>query len=98
MIDFEWDPSKAQINTKKHNVGFIEATSVFNDPLGITIFDPDHSNHEERFITIGKSDRNRILMVAHTDRGNKTRIINARELTRTEYKDYESEIKKRRKR
>jgi len=53
MIRFEWDPVKAKMNLKKHGVAFKEAATVFRDPLGITIFDPDHSEVEDRFITIG---------------------------------------------
>src|SRR4030067_488836 len=95
MIDFEWDPQKEKSNIKKHDIGFREACTIFRDPLGITIFDPDHSIDEDRFITIGTSNQNRIIIVAHTDRGNQTRIISARELTSAERRDYENEIKKR---
>ncbi len=95
MIDFEWDPQKNKANIQKHNIGFREASTVFKDTLSITIFDPDHSIDEDRYITIGTSNLGRIIMVSHTDRGNRTRIINARELTNTERKDYENEIKKR---
>lgn len=65
------------------------------DPLGITIVDPDHSANEDRCITIGVSNRGRPVMVAHTDRGEITRIISARELTRAERREYEKEIKRR---
>jgi uncharacterized protein len=98
LIEFEWDPQKAKANTQKHGVDFVEAATVFKDPLGITAFDPYHSKDEDRYITVGTSSRSRMIMVAHTDRGNTTRIISARELTRTECKDYENEIKKRRNR
>jgi uncharacterized DUF497 family protein len=96
MIEFEWDPQKEKTNIHKHNIGFREASTIFKDPLGITIFDPDHSSDEDRYITIGTSNRGRIIMVSHTDRGNRTRIINTRELTNAERIDYENEIKKRR--
>ena len=54
---FEWDPDKAKKNQKKHGVSFEEASSVFADPLSITIPDPDHSEEEDRFVTVGESDR-----------------------------------------
>lgn len=95
MIQFQWDPAKARVNLRKHGVHFREAASVFRDPLGITIFDPDHSEEEDRFITFGFSSGGRLLMVAHTHRGERIRIISARELTREERMAYEEEIQKR---
>jgi len=95
MIEFEWDPNKARLNLRKHGVAFKEAATVFRDPLSITIDEPDHSEDEDRFLVIGLSDAGRLLIVAHTDRGSRTRIINARELTRSEREAYEEEIKKR---
>jgi len=95
MIEFEWDPKKAEGNLRKHRVAFAEAATAFADPSAITVFDPDHSRSEDRFITIGTTQRGRAIMVAHTDRGNAIRIISARELTRAERKDYEKEIQKR---
>jgi uncharacterized protein len=91
-MDFEWDPRKAEINLRKHGVSFPEAGTVFGDDLAITVPDPDHSDDEERFITIGWSNRRRLLIVSHTDRDDKIRIIRARELTRSERKVYEEEI------
>ena len=88
-MKFEWDTGKAEVNLKKHKVAFAEASSVFADTLGITIYDPDHSKDEERYITIGHSHQGRTLLVAHTDRGDRIRIISARELTKTERKAYE---------
>ena len=67
MIQFEWDPAKAKLNLKKHGVTFKEAATVFRDPLGITVFDPDHSEVEDRFITIGFSAAGRLVMVGHTN-------------------------------
>ncbi len=90
-MDFEWDPRKAEINLRKHGVSFNETGTVFGDELAITVPDPDHSNDEDRFITIGWSNRRRLLMVSHTDRGDRIRIISARELTRNERKVYEEE-------
>ena len=95
MIDFEWDPAKARTNLRKHGVAFREVATVFRDPLSITVYDPDHSEEEDRFITVGKSVGGRFLIVAHTDRGTRTRIISARELTRAEREAYENEIQRR---
>jgi len=88
-MDFEWDPRKAALNLRKHGVSFLEAGTVFDDEMAITVPDPDHSKDEDRYITIGWSNCRRLLMVSHTDRGYKIRIISARELTRNERKGYE---------
>lgn len=98
MVQFEWDPGKAKMNLRKHGVAFKEAAAVFKDPLSITSYDPDHSEEEERFIIFGFSASGRLLMVAHTDRGNRIRIISTRELTRPERKAYEEEIQRRKSR
>ena len=90
-MDFEWDPRKAEINLRKHGVSFTEAGTVFGDELAITVPDPDHSKSEDRYITIGWSDLRRLLMVSHTDRNDRIRIISARELTKAEQKTYEEE-------
>jgi uncharacterized DUF497 family protein len=88
-IKFEWDPNKATRNLQKHKVSFEEAATVFRDDLSITVPDPDHSMEEDRYITVGLSGRFRLLMVAHTERGDRIRIISARELTSRERKHYE---------
>jgi uncharacterized DUF497 family protein len=88
-MEFDWDPQKATSNLRRHNVSFGEAATVFSDPLSTTVPDPDHSLDEDRSITIGLSHRGRLLMVAHTERGDHIRIISARELTRTERAQYE---------
>lgn len=88
-MNFEWDPGKARQNQRKHQVTFEEAATVFGDPLAITYPDPDHSTSEQRFITIGMSSVNRVLIVAHADRGEKIRIISARKTTQRERKHYE---------
>jgi len=88
-VNFEWDPRKASRNRQKHRVSFHEAATVFGDALAITYSDPDHSVSEQRFITIGSSNSTRILVVAHTDRGNNIRIISARKATSHERKHYE---------
>jgi hypothetical protein len=90
-MEFEWDPKKADHNLRKHGIDFTEASTVFADPLSITYPDPDHSLYEDRYIIIGLSARNRLLIVAHTDREEGTRIISAREVTNRERKLYESE-------
>ena len=90
-MNFEWNPRKADVNSRKHRVSFVEAATVFGDDLAITVPDPDHSIGEDRYITIGWSNRHRLLMVAHADRENRIRIISARELTRREQKAYEEE-------
>jgi hypothetical protein len=87
--DFEWDPEKAEKNTSKHEVGFEEACSVFDDPLFITVLDEEHSTDEERYITIGLSNRKRLLLVAHAERNNRIRIISARKATKNEEKFYQ---------
>ena len=89
-MEFEWDPRKAGYNQQKHGVDFLEAATIFNDPLSITYPDPDHSEDEERFIIIGMSNADRLLIVAHTDRRDITRLISAREVTNRERKLYEN--------
>ena len=86
---FEWDSKKAKINLQKHQVDFEEASTIFNDPQFITFLDEEHSADEERYITIGLSNKSRLLMVAHTIRDNKTRIISARKATKHEEKFYQ---------
>ena len=82
---YEWDPAKAVDNERKHGVSFDEATTVFLDPLAESFDDPDHSAAERRFITIGISSQQRLLFVAHADRGvDRIRIISARVATRGE--------------
>jgi hypothetical protein len=90
-MEFEWDPKKAALNLKQHGVSFQEATTVFGDPLSITAPDPDHSSEENRCIIVGQSHRGRLLIVSHTERGDRIRIISARELTRKERRAYEEE-------
>ncbi len=89
-MEFEWDPVKAAANAKKHGVDFTEAMTVFGDPLELTIGDPDHSEDEQRFLSIGMSTAARLLIVGYTERAGRTRIIHAREASAQERKDYES--------
>ena len=88
-VQFEWDPRKADANSRKHGVSFDEAASVFDDPLAITYADPDHSEDERRSVTFGYGATNRLLVVSHTERGDTWRIINARPATRSEQQIYE---------
>ena len=83
-MEFEWDPDKADRNLGKHGVSFHEAATIFGDPLAITFADPEHSEDEERSITFGMSQSQRLLVVAHINRGTGTRIISARLMTRQE--------------
>jgi hypothetical protein len=91
-LPFEWDEEKAEDNIRKHNISFEEAKSVFGDPFSITIDDPDHSEHEQRFIDIGYSKNGRVLVVVYTERGRKTRIISCRKATRIERRKYEQQF------
>jgi uncharacterized protein len=86
---FEWDEEKAEENLKKHGVDFNEAKTVFNDPLAITICDPDHSIDEERYIDIGFSSKGRLIVVSYTERGNNIRIISSRKSLKKERENYE---------
>jgi uncharacterized DUF497 family protein len=87
-MEFEWDPKKADTNERKHGVAFQEATTVFGDPLAVTFADPDHSEKEQRYISFGLSRHKRLLVVSHTDRGERTRIISALLMTRKERRIY----------
>jgi len=89
-MEFEWDPNKAANNLAKHSVSFHEASTVFGDPLSSTFDDPDHSDDEERYITIGESADGRLLIISHTDREQRIRIISAREAKRRERRIYEN--------
>ena len=88
-LEFEWDPTKAAANLAKHGVSFEEASTVFADPLAVTLADPAHSRGEERHVIFGVSARGRVLTIMHTDRGPRIRIISARPATRRERDAYE---------
>lgn len=88
-MKFEWDPEKARSNLRKHRVSFEEAATALKDPMAATGFDPDHSVGEERFITFGVSERERLLVVAHTEEDETLRIISARLASKGERKIYE---------
>lgn len=91
MIEFQWDPTKARDNLKKHGVSFEEARSVFFDEYARQFFDEEHSDDEQRFIMLGVSHRMRILVVCHCERerGSVIRIISARKATATERQHYQ---------
>jgi uncharacterized DUF497 family protein len=88
-LEFEWDPRKDADNFAKHGVSFEEAASVFGDPLGRIVSDPRHSDDEERLVLLGFSSAQRLLAVMFTDRREAIRIISARQVTRSERKNYE---------
>lgn len=87
---FEWDDEKAAINLRKHGVDFEEAKTVFEDPFAITIADELHSEAEERGIILGFSLLSRVLLVVHTERKERIRLISARQATPSERSQYES--------
>lgn len=93
MIDdeFEWDDDKDAINVRKHGVSFEEAKSIFKDPLAITIDDPEHSDYEDRYVTIGSTFFDDIYVVIHTDREDRIRIISARHANNVERRKYMNE-------
>ena len=92
---YEWDPEKAAENEGKHGLSFKEAAEVFLDPLALTFDDPNQSDDERRFITIGVTTKQRIVFVSHADGNNdRIRIISARETTRRERNDYEERSRK----
>ena len=88
-MKIEWNPEKARLNLKKHGVAFEEAATALSDPMAVTGADPDHSTHEERYITFGVSARNRLLVVSHTEEGETIRLISARKASKGERQLYE---------
>ncbi len=88
MIKITWSEKKNRQNIRKHKVDFYEAGTIFNDPLQVSKDDPDHSFNERRYITIGTSEQNRLLINAHTFGDAKIRIITARKPTVRERKNY----------
>jgi hypothetical protein len=89
-MDFEWAAAKAATNLKKHAVSFDEGATIFHDPLIASMSDPDHSENEERYLSIGMSAQGRLLVVVHTQRGERTRLISCRKATSAERKIYEN--------
>jgi uncharacterized protein len=90
-MEYEWDKNKSSANLSKHGVSFEEAKTVFNDPLYVDFYDPDHSYDEHRYILVGKSAQGRLLLVSYTERNNTFRLISAREATPSERKAYEQD-------
>jgi uncharacterized DUF497 family protein len=88
-VEFEWDDDKAAVNLADHQVSFEEAKTVFNDPLYVDFYDPDHSYDEQRYLIVGESRQGRLLIVSYTERGDSVRLISAREVTASESKAYE---------
>ena len=88
-MDCEWDGEKAAGNLEKHGISFVDAATVFDDPLYVDFYDPDHSSDEHRYLVIGVSQEGRLLIVSYTDRNGVVRLISAREVTSAERKAYE---------
>lgn len=91
-MQFEWNERKAKANFKKHAVSFDEAKTVFDDSLFVIFADPDRSAEEKRFVIMGESNQNRLLVVSYTERPLAARLISARKATRAERKKYEEDI------
>jgi len=89
---FEWDPQKDAVNLRKHGVGFEEAYTIFGDALSVTIPDPDHAIDEDRFVIVGRSTSQRLLVVVHTMRGERIRLISARIATKHEKRVYQEAL------
>ncbi len=94
MLLFEWDPNKAKENLEMHGISFDEASTAFHDTLSLAIYDPLHSEEEDRFVLIGSSHRNRLLVIVHTDRGDKIRLVSARKASKKEREQYEENAKR----
>lgn len=88
-MKFTWNPNKADTNLQKHGVSFEEATTALRDALSVTGYDPEHAVGEDRYITFGISNKNRLLVVSHTEEQNVIRIISCRPATKSERKIYE---------
>jgi hypothetical protein len=94
VLLFEWDPNKAKENLETHGISFDEASTAFRDTLSLAIYDPLHSEEEDRFVLIGNSHRNRLLVIVHTERADCIRLISARKATKKERKQYEENAKR----
>jgi uncharacterized DUF497 family protein len=90
-MKIEWDSKKAKSNIKKHGISFEEAATALRDLMAVTGYDPDHSLAEDRFITFGVSERDQLVVVSHTEKGDTIRIISARKASRGERELYEEE-------
>lgn len=94
-MNFEWDARKETLNELKHGVTFVEAKTVFSNPLAVIFDDKEHSIDEAREIIIGHSQRNRILVISFVERSGAVRVISARPATRKERKNYEETLARR---
>jgi len=90
-MGYEWDKHKASANVAKHGVTFEEAKTVFDDPLYVDFYDPDHSYNEHRYILIGESTQGRLLFISYRERNDTIRLISAREAILSERKAYEQD-------
>ena len=88
-LQFEWDSGKARSSKNKHRITFEQACTIFGDSLSRTIVDPTHSETEDRFITIGTSVNNKLIVVVHSNNNDTIRIISARKATKNEKRQYE---------
>lgn len=86
-MEFEFDPVKARSNLRKHGVSFAHAEQALRDEIAFTVEDPEASG-EQRFITLGMDALGRVLVVVHTQRGERTRVISARKASRGESEQY----------
>jgi uncharacterized protein len=89
-MKFEWDEQKNQLNQQKHGVAFEEAQEVFDDPFYVDFYDPEHSDDEHRYLIIGYSQQQRLLIAAYTERADTIRLISARQATRKEKQVYDN--------
>jgi uncharacterized DUF497 family protein len=89
VLTFEWDPQKAAENDQKHGVTFVEATEVLDDDHSSSVSDPDHSVNEQRYLIFGISRQGKHLVVSYTERGDRIRLISARQMTTHERRAYE---------
>jgi len=87
-VSYEWDPAKARANFAKHGVRFADAVTVLEDDLALTMRDPS-SDEEERWITLGRNDLARVIVVVYTWRQDNVRLISARPATAREKSQYE---------
>ena len=88
-MKFEWDENKAAVNLSKHGISFEEARTVFDDPLYVDFYDPDHSDEEDRYIIVGESQPGNLLIVSYTERADFILLISTRKVTRVEREVYE---------
>lgn len=88
IFTFEWDPVKSTENKRKHSISFEEASTCFADPESLTIYDPEHSEGEDRYVLLGMWSRGRLLVVIHSERSDNVRIISARPANRREAAQY----------